>query len=87
MIIEHESANYAWHWDSRMGVGRFSRKADGALTLLSTGSDAAQERRDLHRLAQKTSSPRYPKAAPPFGDLFDNLASEYTYFKEGELDY
>lgn len=30
---------YKWHWDSLMGVGRFIRIEDNAVTLWETGSD------------------------------------------------
>lgn len=79
MYIEHESKNFAWHYDSRMGVGRFERKSDNALAFLETGSDCAQVRRDLNRLKSKTSSPHYPSSAPSFSDIFDNIAAEYEF--------
>lgn len=86
MQVEHESESCAFHYDSLMGVGRFERKADGALTYWETGSDCAQLRRDLNRMAQKTGAKKYPKAAPAFGELFDSLASEYTYHNEESDD-
>jgi hypothetical protein len=79
MHIEHESERFAWYYDSRMGVGRFVRKSDDALTYLETGTDCQDVRRSLRRLEQKTSSPRYPKAAPSFADIFDCIATEYEF--------
>lgn len=80
MRIEHESANFEWLYDSRMGVGRFRRKADGALAFLETGTDCQNTRRDLQRTKQKCESPRYPAGAPPFADLLDSLATEYSFY-------
>lgn len=82
MHIEYESDRFEFLYDSLYGVTRWRRKADDALTYLNTGSDAQQERRDLRRLAQKTSSPRYPKGAPTFAELFDSLAGEQTFYTE-----
>lgn len=79
MHIEHESERFEFLYDSLYGVTRWRRKSDDALTYLNTGSDAQQERRDLRRLAQKTGSPRYPKSAPTFAEIFDSLAMEQTY--------
>jgi hypothetical protein len=79
MSTEYESENYAWIYNSLYGVGRFERKADSALTYLETGSDCQEVRRQLRRLAQKTSSPRYPSQAPRFNSVFDSIASEYSY--------
>mgnify|MGYP001612907912 CR=1 FL=1 len=75
--IEHESAAYAWNYDSLYGVGNFSRKADGATTCLETGSDCAEVRRGLNRLASKSAARRY--RGPGFAPIFDAIASEYTF--------
>lgn len=64
MQCEYTTRAYQWLYDPLMGVGRSRRVSDGALTLLETGSDCQQVNRDLRRLEQKTSSPRYPKSAP-----------------------
>lgn len=82
MRVEFEGAGYEWNYDSLYGVGRFVRKSDGALSFLETGTDCQNVRRDLRRLSQKTASPRYPKAAPGFPELLDNLASEYTFYAD-----
>jgi hypothetical protein len=82
MITEHESDRYAWNFDSLYGVGCFARKSDGAVTYLETGSDCVEVRRGLNRLASKTASPRYPKSAPTFGEVFDSIASEYEFHGE-----
>lgn len=79
MHVEHESENFAWYYDSLMGVGRFERKSDNSLTLLETGSDCSQVRRELNRLKSKTSSPRYPASAPSFNAIFDSIAAEYEF--------
>jgi hypothetical protein len=77
MQIEHQGYFYAFAYDGLMGVGRFVRLADDALTLLDTGSDCAATRRDLNRLKSRTSAKGYK--GPPFETLFDSWASEYTY--------
>ncbi len=79
MNTEYESEHYAWNYDSQYGVGNFVRKSDNAITYLETGTDCQDVRRSLRRLAQKTSSPRYPKASPGFCMVFDSIASEYTF--------
>jgi hypothetical protein len=79
MHIEYEGDRFAWYYDGRMGVGRFVRKADDAISFLETGTDCQDVRRSLRRLAQKTSSSRYPSCAPTFGDIFDCIASEYEF--------
>jgi hypothetical protein len=81
-MTEHESERFEWNYDTLYGVGNFVRKIDGAQSYLETGSDCAQVRRDLNRLRSKTSSPRYPKHAPSFGDIFDSIASEYEFHLE-----
>lgn len=82
MTIEHESPNYAWHYNSLYGVGRFERKRDGALSLLDTGTDCQDTRRNLRRLAQKTSAKNYPATAPTFAEIFDSIASGNTFETE-----
>jgi hypothetical protein len=79
MITEHESDRYAWNFDGLYGVGNFLRKSDGAVTYLETGSDCADVRRGLNRLASKTARHRYPKCAPTFGEVFDSIAGEYEF--------
>lgn len=82
MLVEYESSRFEWLYDSRMGVGYFRRKSDGACTYLETGTDCQNVRRLLNRAKQKCESPRYPASAPPFHDLLDNLATEYDFHLE-----
>jgi hypothetical protein len=82
MKIEHESANFMWCYDSLSGVGRFIRKSDNAVSFLETGTDCQEVRRQLNRLAQKTSSPKYPNAAPGFASVFDAIADQYEFHED-----
>lgn len=79
MAREYEGRHYAWNYDSLYGVGNFERKADGAQSYLEIGMDCQDRRREFRRLEQKTNSPRYPKAAPSFAEIFDSVASEYSF--------
>lgn len=79
MLTEHESDNYAWNYDGLYGVGNFTRKRDGAVTYLETGSDCEELRESLDTLAAKTGAADYPKAAPGFASVFDAIASEYEF--------
>src|SRR5271156_1788299 len=73
---EHESENFAWRYDAGLGYGWILRKADGAESALMTGDDCVQIRRDFKRLRSKTGSPKYPKQAPCFSEIFDSIASD-----------
>lgn len=79
MRTEHTGNRYAWAYDSIMGVGRFVRLEDDALTMLETGSDCAQVRRDLNRLKTNVGAKDRPKGAPSFEDILDSIAGEYSY--------
>ena len=79
MLREYEGTHFAWEYDSRYGIGNFVRLADGARSWLETGADCQDRMREFRRLEQKTSSPRYPKAAPSFAEVFDSIASEYIF--------
>lgn len=85
MQVEHESSRFEWLYDSRMGVGYFRRKCDGARTYLETGTDCQDTRRALHRAKQKCESPRraarHP-GAPSFADMLDILATAYEFHPE-----
>lgn len=70
---------FAWDYDSAYGVGSFVRLDDGAQSFWETGTDCQDRRREFRRLKQKTASPRYPKAAPTFAQVFDSIASEYIF--------
>lgn len=65
-----ESDKYKFNYDSHMGVGNFERVCDGMQSDLETGSDCSQLIGDLE--AMET-------AARPFNELFDGLASEYSF--------
>jgi hypothetical protein len=93
MTIEHESACYAWSYDSLYGVGNFIRKRDGAVSFLETGEDCTELRRRLNRLRSKTGSHRYPRFAPSFEDCLDNIARDHEFhgdnseFDSAEYDH
>jgi hypothetical protein len=70
---DHETINYAFHYDSRMGVGWYERKTDGFVTLLLTGTECEDEIRSHRRLWQKE------KRVDVRTDIFDSIASEHTY--------
>lgn len=77
MVVEYETSAYSWLYDGLHGVGRFVRKSDEMMTFMETGQDCQDVRRQFRRLQQKTSSPRYPSAAPSFDAIFNSIASEY----------
>lgn len=79
MVVEYETDNYEWCYDSAYGVGRFIRKSDNAVTYLETGSDCDTIRNALSRLA--TNRPgRNPNCFDAKGrEIFDSMAQEYTF--------
>lgn len=77
---ECRGKNFCWNYNSAYGVGNFQRLADGALSYLETASDCQDRRRQFRRLQQKTTSPRYPKSAPSFAEMFDAIAAEHIFY-------
>lgn len=75
MRIDYETPRYAVYYDSLYGVGYVARKADGAATLLITGSDMVELRRDLNRAKTNATSKRKPYR--PFAEIADAILSEY----------
>lgn len=49
-VTEFETEHYSWVYHAWYGVGRFIRRADGAMTLLDTGTACQATRRYLRRL-------------------------------------
>jgi hypothetical protein len=79
MIVEYETGQYQFCYDSNMGVGRFVRLEDGAVTNLETGSDC-----DALRERLSATAARYPGRNPNSFNTsgiayFNLLASEYEY--------
>lgn len=75
MLVDCETSRYAVYYDSLYGVGYVRRKADGAETLLITGSDMVQFRRTLNRARTNAGSKRKPYR--PFAEIADAILGEY----------
>jgi CRISPR/Cas system CMR-associated protein Cmr1 (group 7 of RAMP superfamily) len=75
----YSSNNYEWFYSYRYGVGYFKCIRTKLTTDYETGIECKDMLRQLRRLDQKTTSRRYPREAPNFCEIFDSIASEYTY--------
>jgi hypothetical protein len=73
--VDHETRNYALHYDSRLGIGFIRRKSDGAESPLITGSELTELRRSLNRAKTNATSKRKPYR--PFAEVADAILSEY----------
>ena len=74
MKLKHSGNHYEWWTDSFMGVGRFIRKEDNAVSDLETGMDFVDIDTNFNILFDNHEE----KAQ----DIFDNYASEFTYEKD-----
>ncbi|MCF4098599.1 hypothetical protein [Maritalea mediterranea] len=74
MLIYYEGHQYQWLYDGVMGVGRFNRKADEAVSLLETGSDCDDLHQSLGNLFENEQTPEDRKKM-----ILDSIAEEYSY--------
>lgn len=81
MIPDVETGRFTVFFDGLYGAGYIRREADGAETMLITGSDMADLRRDLNRAKTNATSRRRPYR--PFPEIADVLLGEYFPCNEG----
>lgn len=78
MKLKHSGNHYEWWTDSFMGVGRFIRKEDQAVSFLETGMEFVE----VEEIFDDLFSEIRGKDTIPPEIILDGIAAEYTFEKE-----